>query len=104
MDLSSHRQNVARALGALEKAIERLIDALAHKPVWITVEAAANEAVAVQRACAAYAAINYGMQDAIGDSVVCLGVIGASSDILRRAHTVNAAKTALKEICAPLQL
>jgi hypothetical protein len=103
MDLSSHRQHVARALGALETSIERLLDALAHRPVWITVDGAATEAIAIQRACAAYAAINYGMQDAVETSVVCLGLIGASSDILRSARAVNAAKIALKEICVPLQ-
>jgi hypothetical protein len=103
MDLSSHRQNVARALGMLEKTIEHLTDALAHKPIWITLEAAVSEAAAVQRACGAYAAINYGMQDTVGDSVVCLGVIGASSETLRQAHAVNTAKIALKEVCAPLQ-
>jgi len=43
------------------------------------------------------------MDDAIGDSVVCLGLIGASSDVVKRALAVNAAKAALKALFAPLQ-
>jgi hypothetical protein len=57
----------------------------------------------VQRACAAYSSIDYAMEDAVGTSIVCLGVIGATSDIVRRAEAVNAAKMQFKETCAPLQ-
>ena len=67
------------------------------------VEEAHSERIAIQRACAAYSAIDYAMEDAVGTSVVCLGVIGASSDLLRRAEAVNTAKMELKAICAPLQ-
>jgi hypothetical protein len=104
MDLANHRQRVAAALGVLERSIERLVDALAHRPVWVTVEGAPSERAAVQRACAAYSAIDYAMDDAVGTSMVCLGVIGATSDIVRRAEAVNTAKMEFKEICAPLQL
>jgi hypothetical protein len=103
MDISAHRQRVAAALALLEKNIERLTDALAHRPLWIAVEHAPSERTAIQRACAAYSTIDYAMDDAVGSSIVCLGVIGVSSEILRRAQAVNAAKSALKEICVPLQ-
>jgi hypothetical protein len=43
------------------------------------------------------------MDDEIGDSVVCLGVIGVQAEVLKRAHAVNAAKAALKALFAPLQ-
>jgi hypothetical protein len=43
------------------------------------------------------------MDDEVGDSVVCLGVIGAQSDVVKRALAVNVAKAALKELFAPLQ-
>ena len=87
----------------LEKAIERLLDVLAHRPVSIVVEAESTERIALQRASAAYAAIDYGIEDSIGTSAVCLGVIGASSDIFHRALAVNDAKFALKEVSMPLQ-
>jgi hypothetical protein len=51
----------------------------------------------------AYSAINYEMDDEITDSVVCLGVIGAQSDVVKRALAVNVAKAALKALFAPLQ-
>jgi hypothetical protein len=103
MDLIPHRQRVAVALGLVEKSLERLVDTLAHQPLWVTVAEASSDRVAIQRACAAYSAIDYGMEDAVGTSVVCLGVIGASTDILRRAKAVNAAKMEFKAVCAPLQ-
>jgi hypothetical protein len=102
-ELARHRQHVAHALGALEKATTHLVDALAHRSVWIAVEDASSDGIAVQAACAAYSAIDYGMEDDVGSSVVCLGVIGAAPEVLLRAEAVNAAKTALKGVCAPLQ-
>jgi hypothetical protein len=35
--------------------------------------------------------------------IVCLGVIGVATDILRQAQAVNTAKAALKKVCTPLQ-
>jgi hypothetical protein len=43
------------------------------------------------------------MEDRAGESVVCLGVIGVSSAIVRQAKAVNAAKAELRAICSPLQ-
>jgi hypothetical protein len=43
------------------------------------------------------------MDDEIGTSVVCLGVLGVSTDLLRRAEVVNTAKLKFKAICTPLQ-
>jgi hypothetical protein len=43
------------------------------------------------------------MDDEIGDFVACLGVIGAQTDVVKRALAVNAAKAALKALFAPLQ-
>jgi hypothetical protein len=103
MDLSSHRQQIARELNALERAVEHLVEALAHRPVWIDMETAATASIAIQGVCGAYSAIDYGMEDTTGSSVTCLGVSGASPEILRRAEAVNAAKIALKQVCVPLQ-
>jgi hypothetical protein len=103
MDLSFHRQQVARALTALEAAISRLTDALAHAVISIEVEASTDEGNPVRRVCEAYSAIDYRMDDDVGTSVVCLGVLGVSAEIRRRAEAVNAAKAEFKAICTPLQ-
>ena len=50
-----------------------------------------------------YSTIDYAMEDIVGSSVVCLGVIGVSAEVLKRAEAVNAAKSAFKQICIPLQ-
>ena len=102
-NFETRREQVASALSALESAIERLVAALAHERIWAEIDGATQEAAGIRNACEAYAAINYGMEDEVGSSVVCLGVIGASTDILKQAKAVNRAKDALKKICAPLQ-
>jgi hypothetical protein len=102
MDLSAERRKVASALIALEAGIGRLVDKLAHSTATVFLESSADSRSSIQRACGAYAAINYEMEDEVGTSVVCLGVIGANSEILRRAQSVNGLKSAFKELCAPL--
>ena len=103
MDISDHRSSVAKALLTLETAIKRLVDALSHRPVFVNIEGSTPNRSAIRRACEAYSAIDYEMDDAVGDSVVCLGVIGVQSEVLKRAQAVNAAKIALKALFAPLQ-
>ena len=103
MDLSAHRQQVARGLTTLEASIARLTDALAHSSISIDVEPATDTRSPIRRVCEAYSAIDYAMDDEIGTSVVCLGVLGVSTDIQRRAEAVNTAKLKFKAICTPLQ-
>lgn len=103
MDLTPHRQQVARALHLLEAAIQRLVDALAHRPAWISTECAHDEPTAVREICAAYSTIDYAMEDEVGSSIVCLGVAGVSGDVLKRAAAVNTAKAAFRALCTPLQ-
>ena len=103
MDLTLHRQRIAHALLAVESSISRLVDALAHRPGWVSVEGIASDPLALEEICNAYSSIDYKMTDAVGSSVVCLGVAGVSSEVLKRAIAVNAAKAAFKEICVPLQ-
>jgi len=103
MDLTLHRQQVARALNLLEAAIQRLIDALAHRPAWVSAEGTHNERNAIREICAAYSTIDYGMEDEVGSSIVCLGVAGVSADVLKRAGAVNAAKATFRAICTPLK-
>jgi hypothetical protein len=103
VDISPHIPEIAKALTTLETAIERLTDALAHRPAFANIDGTATDRSAIRSACEAYSAINYEMDDEIGDSVVCLGVIGTQSDVVKRAQAVNAAKAALKALFAPLQ-
>src|ERR1700730_4259120 len=103
MDLSLHRQAVARGLQALEMSIERLSDALAHGAVLSKVEPAITEGGPIRRVCEAYAAIDYRMEDEVGTSVVGLGVLGVNAEILRRALAVNFAKTEFRGVLWPRQ-
>jgi hypothetical protein len=103
IDLETHKRDVARALGALDDALERFVDALAHEPLSIAIDGARTERDARRRACEAFAAIRYGMEDERNQSPVCTGVIGASADLIARAQRVNALKAELKAVCTPLQ-
>jgi hypothetical protein len=103
MNIDSHRSQVAKALSTLETAIERLVDALSHRPVHVNIDGTEADRGAIRRACEAFSTIDYAMNDEVGDSVVCLGVIGVQSEVLKRAQAVNAAKIALKALFAPLQ-
>jgi hypothetical protein len=103
MDLTLSRQQVARALHVLEANIRRLVDALIHRPAWVSTEGAASDRDALEQICTAYASIDYATEDAANFSIVCLGVAGVSADVLKRAAAVNTAKAVLREICAPLQ-
>lgn len=103
MKFESERQQVSRVLKALEESLERLVDALAHLPAEVQVENAATERAGVRRVCEAYQSIDYAMNDEVNESVTCLGVVGVSSEVLKRAEAVNAAKAVFKDTCAPLQ-
>jgi hypothetical protein len=103
MDLTLQRQEIAKSLTALETAIARLIDALAHRPLAAIVEGETNERSAARRVCAAYSTIDYGMNDAVNQSLVCLGLVGVNAEVLKRAEAVNTAKLKLKTVCSPLQ-
>ena len=103
MDLSPHRQRVAQALLDVESSLARLIDALAHRPVWSSVQDAVDDRHALQQICTAYSTIDYQMDDVVGSSVVCLGIAGVSLDVVKRAMAVNASKAAFRAVCVPLQ-
>ncbi len=100
MDLTLHRQEIAKGLLTLESAIERLIDALSHRPVTAIVDGTNGKRSAIRRICGAYSTIDYGMED---DAIVCLGVVGVNAETLKRAHAVNTAKANFKALCTPLQ-
>lgn len=103
MDLEEQRSVVAQSLRALEQHLGRFVDVLAHRPYWIRLDACTTEREAVARACEAFATIRYRMDDAVQDSPVCLGVIGASADVIACAEQLNEVKARFKAVCAPLQ-
>lgn len=103
LDIDRAREAVAAALRDVERRLQHLVQALAHGHGWVSIAGAASDRDAVERACRAYAAIDLGMDDEPGTSIVCLGVIGAPREVLLLAESVNTAKSELKAICAPLQ-
>ena len=102
MDLTPHREEIARRLRALEAAIARLVAALSQGNFLAQIQDATTSS-AVRKICAAYSTIDYGMQDEVNESLVCLGIIGVNTDTIKRAAAVNLAKLKLKAACTPLQ-
>jgi hypothetical protein len=102
MNLERERQDVAKRLLTLEAAIQRLVDSLSQGNFPAQIQDATTGS-AVRQICAAYSTIDYGMQDEINESLVCLGIIGVNADTIKRAAAVNTAKLQLKDACAPLQ-
>lgn len=94
---------VAESLRTLEKQLERFVDVLAHRPVWIQVDGAATDRDAIRAACEAFGTIRYAMEEDVETSPVCLGVIAASAEVIACAEQLNAAKADFKALCAPLQ-
>ena len=103
VDLTPHRQEIAKGLTALESALERLVDALSHGSFFAQAQNTTTDHAAARKICDAYSTIDYGMQDEVNESLVCLGVIGVNADTIKRAEAVNTAKLKFKAVCAPLQ-
>jgi hypothetical protein len=103
MVLALHKPRIAEALGALDQALKDWVDALAHRPLWLSVEGAESDPEAVRRCCEVYASIGYRMEEAVTEAPVCLGVVGVNAELLALAERVNAAKAHFKAVAAPLQ-
>lgn len=103
MDLAARRQEIARALLALESATERLVDALSHGNFSAQIQSSTTDRSAIRKVCEAYSTIDYEMEDDVNSSPVCLGVVGVNADTLRRVEAVNKPKGEFKAICTPLQ-
>src|SRR3984885_6395609 len=103
VDLTPHRQEIAHRLKALGAAISRLVDALSQGNFPAQSQDATTATSAVRKICAAYSPIDYGMQDEVNESLVCLGIIGVNADTIKKAEAVNNAKAKFKEVCTPLQ-
>ena len=91
------------ALRSLERRLEQLVDAIAHGVARVSTRKGGSAAAQLRQVCDAYATIDLEMEDEPNQSVVCLGVIGVSRDIVRLAEAVNDAKARLKRTCVPLQ-
>ena len=100
---AQHAPQVAAALRELERTLESFIEALSHDAGLAIAEGTGSTREALRRICEAYASIDYGQDDPVNHSHVCLGVVGAPATVLARAEAVNAAKHALRTVCAPLQ-
>ena len=102
MDIEAERLRVAKALTELEASLSDLTSALAHSGSSVILNEA-TEPDAMRAACEALSEIDYRTHDAAETSVVCLGVIGVSADVMQRAQRVNESKALFKALCAPLR-
>jgi hypothetical protein len=103
MNLEESRALLASAVRKLDARLEKLVDALSHQAPWVELQESGVGESAVRRACEALAAIDYGMDDEVNQSVVCLGAIGVSPDIMECVNRVNGAKHELKRLCSALR-
>jgi hypothetical protein len=99
MDIEKHKGTLVRSLRTLETEIARLVEALSHEPVWIELQEQGGSESPVRRACEALAAIDYATHDDDEQSVVCVGAIGVTPDIMKKIKIVNAAKLEFKTVC-----
>jgi len=99
----THKLALAAALRDLEGTLERFTDAIAYQQGPAAAEGARSEGEARRRVCEAWATIDYGQDDEVNRSPICLGVVGASAAVIDRAYAVNEAKARLRSVCAPLQ-
>lgn len=101
-DVDRHLPDVSDGVRALERALATLAAALTHRDVRIATEQ--GGAPDRQRAAVAdaYTTIDYGDDDAVNETHDCLGVVGASRELVQLGAQVNAAKARLKQTCAPL--
>lgn len=101
-DIAAHEPAVSAALRALERALAQLTTALAHEDVRVEVEGGGARERQRRAVVDAYAAIDYGTDDAVNETHDCLGVVGVPRAFLPLAARVNVAKDELKAVCAPL--
>jgi hypothetical protein len=96
------RLRVAAALRALERALEELTRALAHRDVWVR-GPLADPTQNLRSVCDAYATIDLAVAGAPNQSVVALAVVGVDRPTLLLAERVNTLKAQLRSECTPLQ-
>jgi hypothetical protein len=102
-DQQRHKTAIAVALRELEQALSALVQSLAHDNGPVSAEGAVSDGEARRRIGDAFTAIDYGQDDMVNETPICLGVAGVSPTVLDRAATVNAAKQRFRAVCSPLQ-
>ena len=102
-EITEHATAIAEALRNVERRLKQLVDAIAHGVPSVSTREGGSAAAQLQQVCDAYATIDLEMDDEPNQSVVCLGVIGATRDANRLAEAANGAKARLKATCVPLQ-
>lgn len=96
------RQDVGAALRALERHLSDLAQAIAHRDDPIAVRDAATPVEARQRLVEAYGKIDYGVEDDVRATSVCLGVMGTTREVVALAERVNDAKARLRAVCSAM--
>ena len=103
-DYATHKPAVAAALRELERSLDLFITSLSHQQgAPVSAEGAQSDTEALRGICTAYSTIDYGQDDEVNSSPMCLGVVGASAAVIARADAVNRAKAELRAVCSPLQ-
>jgi len=102
-DRERHKLQIATVLRELEEALERLLQALTHERLLVSVEGAASEREALRRVCNAYADVRYQPDQDVNETPTVLGVVGGTASVLGRANDVNAAKGRVREACKVIQ-
>ncbi len=103
VDLEEATPLVASALREVERELEVFIQKLAHGNPLISLDAPFASHRPVETVCDVFARIDYGMEDDVGSSVNCVGVICASQSAVGQALRLNQAKARLQATCSPLQ-
>ena len=103
IDPEPHKLAIAAALRELERTLELLVQSLLHDAVQVSVPATASDREALRLVCDAYATINYAPEQAVNETLTCMGVVGAPAAVLARAEDVNVAKAKLRSACTPLK-
>jgi len=98
-----HKLAIAAALRELDRALDAFVQSLIHQGVLVSTERAGTEREALRLVCNAYAAIHYEPDQAVNDTLVCLGVVGGNATVIGRAENVNVAKAKLREACKVIQ-
>jgi len=96
------RLEVAASVRALERALTDFVGALGHEPAHVIGPGPTNDHN-LRAVCDAYSTIDLAMDGAPNQSVVALGVVGVPRHVVRLAERVNALKSELRTLCAPLQ-
>lgn len=100
--LDRGREEVSTALRSLERALAELVQALAHRADPLAVRDAPSDMSARQRVVEAFGQIDYGVEDDVRATPVCVGVVGTSRDVIAMAERVNEAKARLRAICSAM--